>query len=271
MGANINGPSLIRVPGWISAPLGQYYLYFAHHDGRYIRMAFADAIEGPWRMHTPGVLPLTQSTFAGHIASPDVHVDDESQRVHLYFHGANVDSMSGGHQTTRVASSNDGLSFTARDEDLGTAYFRIFRYDGWVYALAMPGIFYRSKDGLTNFERGPKLFDNNMRHSAVTVQGNVAHIFYTDVGDCPEQIRHTTMALHGDWMRWQTTTPTTVLRPELSYEGADEPLVPSVRGLVEGPVNQLRDPCLFYDDDGAGYLLYSVAGEAGIAIAALAF
>ena len=33
IGTNLNGPSLIRVPEWVSAPLGRYYLYFAHHQG----------------------------------------------------------------------------------------------------------------------------------------------------------------------------------------------------------------------------------------------
>ena len=42
IGGNINGPSLIRVPNWIHNPLGQYYLYFAHHQGKFIRMAYAD-------------------------------------------------------------------------------------------------------------------------------------------------------------------------------------------------------------------------------------
>ncbi|MBI2946207.1 MAG: hypothetical protein HYY23_01070, partial [Verrucomicrobia bacterium] len=40
-GNNINGPSLIRVPGWVKSPLGRYYLYFAHHSGQYIRLAYA--------------------------------------------------------------------------------------------------------------------------------------------------------------------------------------------------------------------------------------
>ena len=31
IGANINGPSLLRVPEWLPNPLGRYYLYFAHH------------------------------------------------------------------------------------------------------------------------------------------------------------------------------------------------------------------------------------------------
>ena len=56
MGTNINGPSLIRAPDWLPTPPGRYLLYFAHHNGTYIRLAFADAIEGPWRTHEAGVL-----------------------------------------------------------------------------------------------------------------------------------------------------------------------------------------------------------------------
>jgi hypothetical protein len=48
MGANINGPSLIRVPDWVEHPLGTYYLYFADHKGHYIRLAYADRLEGSW-------------------------------------------------------------------------------------------------------------------------------------------------------------------------------------------------------------------------------
>ena len=51
MGTNINGPSLIRAPDWLANPLGRYYLYFAHHNGSYIRLAVADTVEGPWRTH----------------------------------------------------------------------------------------------------------------------------------------------------------------------------------------------------------------------------
>jgi hypothetical protein len=35
IGDNINGPSLIRLPDWITHPLGRYYLYFADHKGRH--------------------------------------------------------------------------------------------------------------------------------------------------------------------------------------------------------------------------------------------
>ena len=44
LGPNIQGPSLIRVPGWVPNPLGRYYLYFADHKGSYIRLAYADAL-----------------------------------------------------------------------------------------------------------------------------------------------------------------------------------------------------------------------------------
>jgi hypothetical protein len=39
IGANIQGPSLIRVPDWVEGRLGAYYLYFADHKGSYIRLA----------------------------------------------------------------------------------------------------------------------------------------------------------------------------------------------------------------------------------------
>jgi hypothetical protein len=44
---NLNFPSLIRVPDWIDQPLGRYYLYFSSHHGLYIRLAYADQVEGP--------------------------------------------------------------------------------------------------------------------------------------------------------------------------------------------------------------------------------
>src|SRR5215510_5498407 len=81
MGDNINGPSLIRVPDWMQEPLGRYYLYFAHHDGRYIRLAYSHELQGPWPIHREGVLPLREALFAGHVASPDVHVDHAPRQI----------------------------------------------------------------------------------------------------------------------------------------------------------------------------------------------
>ena len=108
IGENIQGPSVIRVPDWVQDPLGAYYLYFADHKGTYIRLAYADDLLGPWHIHPPGSLQITDSYFltappeveperaarlraqptnrghdsfveatTPHIASPDVHLDAE--------------------------------------------------------------------------------------------------------------------------------------------------------------------------------------------------
>jgi hypothetical protein len=52
IGDNVNGPTVIRVPRWVERPLGRYYMYFAHHGGQFIRLAYADSVRGPWKVHT---------------------------------------------------------------------------------------------------------------------------------------------------------------------------------------------------------------------------
>ena len=269
IGTNINGPSLVRVPDWLPEPLGAYYLYFAHHKGKYIRMAYADDLEGPWTTYGPGVLDLQDSFFANshqshHVASPDVHVDGDRRQIRMYYHGV---AQEGG-QRSRVAVSGDGVHFEAREEVLGNSYFRVFRYDGYHYAVGMPGQFYRSRDGLTAFDEGPVLFSERMRHSALRLDGDTLRVFYSNCGDCPERILTAKIDLAPDWMEWRESESVVVLEPERDYEGAALPLEPSLRGLTEVSVRQLRDPAI-YEEDGSVYLLYSVAGEDAIAIAKL--
>ena len=266
MGDNINGPSLIRVPNWLEHPLGRYYLHFADHAGSYIRLAYADDLRGPWRTHRPGVLPMEQAGFHGHVASPDVHVDDDRREIRLYFHGMDRPRDDGTGQSSRVALSPDGLSYEVLPEVLGPQYFRVFRRDGLWYALVMPGVIFRSRDGLGGFEEGPMLFTPEMRHSALRLRGDTLQVFYSDVGDCPERILLATIDMRGDWRGWRASAPTIVLEPERDYEGGDIAPAPSVRGPANEPVCQLRDPAI-YEEDGRTYLLYSVAGERGIALA----
>ncbi len=300
IGENIQGPSLIRVPEWVADPLGKYYLYFADHKGRYIRLAYADEVTGPWQVHEPGSLQIADSYFPTepppvpegeldayaeeipgssnerkklphsllkeatmpHIASPDVHVDEANKRIVMYFHG--LDGFKT--QLTRVALSNDGIRFQARPEKLGKTYLRAFRHDGMMYGIAMPGQVYRSADGLSSFEQGPLLFNPDMRHCALLRRGETLYVFWTQVGDAPESILLSTIDLSKPWMEWSETEPVEVLRPERDWEGAEQPIEPSMRSVAYGPVNQLRDPAIF-EEDGRAYLLYAVAGEAGIAIA----
>jgi len=274
VGANLNGPSLIRVPDWVKNPLGRYYLYFGHHKGSFIRMAYANNLEGPWRVHAPGVLSLEDTIFRGHIASPDVHIDHAAQRIVMYYHGPGDPNRNrngegpGAGQKTTVALSSDGLEFISKDEVLGDAYFRVFEWGNRFYAVAMPGVFYASEDGLTGFSQGPTYWNENMRHSAVLVKGDRLHVFYSSVGDTPEHILLSTIHLTDDWNAWTPTEPVSVLRPDGDHEGGDLTLRPSVRGWAPKRVRECRDPGIF-TEGGKHYLLYSVAGEYGIAIAEL--
>jgi hypothetical protein len=300
MGANIQGPSVIRVPDWVTGRLGRYYCYFADHKGDYIRLAYADAPEGPWQVHAAGSLALADSLFpmtpppipaevesgdrlpgrapegtpgipdpmidatCPHIASPDVHVDEANRRIVMYFHG-----LAGFRtQRSRVALSADGIRFKALPDLLGPSYFRVFRHGGWTYALAMPGIMFRSKDGLTGFERGPTLFPGTQRHTALRLRGDTLEVFWTRVGDAPESILLSTIDLTGDWMAWHASAETVLLRPEAAWEGNGLPVERSWRGAINHPVNQLRDPCIL-EDGGRVLLYYAVQGEAGVAVAEL--
>ncbi len=274
-GGNINGPSLIRAPAWLPHPLGKYYLYFAHHNGRYIRLAYADELEGPWKIYEPGALKLEEARGCqGHIASPDAVVDDERQEIRLYFHGP---ARVGGVQKTFLAVSKDGLQFTASNTVLGIFYWRVFRWGGWWYGMAKGGLLHRSRDGRSDFEQGPNPFPGSelrggeyntpgVRHVALQQEGSRLWIYYSNIGDAPERIFRCSLELGGDWNTWTTSEPEEVLRPETEWEGARRPLKKSSAGAVNGPENALRDPAVFVEN-GRVYLLYSVAGESGIAIA----
>lgn len=282
MGSNIQGPSLIRVPDWIENPLGKYYLYFADHRGSYIRLAYADEIIGPWKMHESGSMTLEDSFFPttcppcslapgasgalyAHIASPDVHVDHDRQKIIMYIHGRDV-----GQQLTRMALSSGGLHFQGRPDVLGRPYFRVIQHNGTHYALSMPGYLYRSEDRLANFKEGPRFFNDNMRHNALLIRDDTLHVFWTQAGHAPERILMSTIDMSGDWMQWQESEPIEVLRPETEWEGALLAVAPSRRGHIDEKVNQLRDPTIF-EENGQVYLLYAVAGEHGIALAQLHF
>jgi hypothetical protein len=298
IGHNIQGPSLIQVPDWVLDPLGRYYLYFTDHKGSYIRLAYANELTGPWLIYEPGSLHLCNSLFPTdpptspreattdfepayspsvgrshsfhidasipHIASPDVHVDDKSKRIVMYFHGLESYAK----QSTRVATSTDGINFAVLPEILGSSYFRVFQNAAWSYALAMPGQLYRSRDGLRGFEPGPMLFNLNMRHSALFIRDNALQVFWTEVGHTPEAILHSTIDLSSEWTDWKESDPVEILRPQFTWEGSDAPLTPSVRSTAYGRVNQLRDPAVYVENEMI-YLLYAVAGESGIAIAQL--
>ena len=302
--ANINGPSLIRVPDSIPNRLGAFYLYFADHKGPYIRMAYADRVEGPWTVYAPGTLHMAQTDFpmlpplelspeeletararlrrrgidpdtyphdirqefTPHIASPEVVA--EGGHLLMYFHGYKAPGV----QVSRWARSDDGLRWEVLPGELPNHYMRVVDHEGWRYALNMPGQFFRSRDGLSGWERGPQLWNRNQRHVALykveSDEGDVLLVFFSNRGDAPERILVSAVDMGGDWQNWQAGEAFEVLRAERDYEGANGVVAPSQRSTAYGEVNQLRDPGIFADGDDL-YLLYTVKGEAGIALAKL--
>jgi hypothetical protein len=272
-GANINGPSLIKVPRWIHSPLGRYYLYFAHHKGSYIRLAYADSLAGPWQVYTPGTLALRDCPFAEeHIASPDVHVDNELRRIVMYFHGPVPGDRT---QRSFVATSAEGLAFVPRANPLGPPYARVFRHDGWHYGLFGTGKIrlLRSRDGMSNFAKGPLVFPEYIRDKSqprhLAVHKSSARrldVFYTIRPDMPERILRGSIDLSGDWTSWHVRGGSELIRPREPYEGANLPLRLSKKGAAKSAENALRDPGIFHED-GRTWLLYAVAGETGIALA----
>ena len=275
LGENINGPSLIRVPSWVERPLGRYYLYFAHHAGKFIRLAYADRLAGPWRIHEPGTLRLEQAPRCNdHVASPDVHVDDARREILMYFHcpAGTLGSLGIDEQRTFLAASKNGLQFATGGEPLGPAYFRIFRWGDFYYTIVRGGALLRSRDPRAPFAEGPLLVPPDagriLRHAAVELRGDLLRIYYSRIGDEPERILVSEVKLTADWRDWRSSEPATLLRPERDYEGADQPMGVSRPDEAPGRVRQLRDPAIFREGRRT-YLLYSVAGESGLALAEL--
>lgn len=303
IGSNIQGPSLIKTPSWLKNPLGKYYLYFADHKGDQIKLAYADELQGPWKILIGGTLKLKDSLFLvkkpdlpktfdlkklrkrrvhedlidyvpeeiddltyPHIASPDVHVDNLNKRLVMYYHG--LDEF--GLQKTRVATSIDGINFKAKEKIVGWPYFRRFTYKEENFALSMPGIIYKGTTDIDNFTIVNQVMEKNTRHSALLVRNDELLIFFTRKGDAPERILLTRINLKLPISEWKTHTPVEILKPEREWEGAFLPKYKSVASAINTPVNQLRDPAVFIDGD-KHYLLYSIRGENGIGIVGFSF
>jgi hypothetical protein len=272
-GDNINGPSLIEAPDWLPHRLGRFYLYFAHHGGRYIRLAYADDLAGPWRIHLPGTLRLEQVPVCrGHIASPDVHVDHATRQIVMFFHGPLKGFKD---QRTFVARSSDGTSFVAGSDIVARFYLRTVRWRRFWIGMAAQGIPYLAETLLGRYRRMRPMFAErdddgpSIRHVALKVtDDDVLRVYYSKRRDAPERIYRSDVDLRGPVESWTAVGERLVLAPETAWEGADLPARPSQRGAARGPERALRDPAIF-EWQAKDYLLYSVAGESGIGIAEL--
>ena len=155
------------------------------------------------------------------------------------------------------------------------AYYRVFWWNGYPYAT-YHGWLSRGEtpEWTTSFvPRDTPLFhrksakDNTgfPRHTANHLEGDTLTVYYSRYADSPERIRKSTVQLTDDWNDWHPSEPVEVIAPKYDFEGVDLPIRPSTGGLDRERVHELRDPAI-YCEDGEKWLLYSVAGEQGIAI-----
>ena len=186
-GDNIDGPSMIRIPNFVQNRANnnaRYYLYFGHHNGDYIRMAWSrDPDRGftLFRAGSPvgnrGVLDNNNTNITNvgqgiqlrrnHLASPDAHVDIGNNRITLFFHHGGPYRFNGNDtnsQRTFVVQDRDGLNFRRGDirpVQFGPSYFKVFRNRGRYFAVhndggpnvspsngifAVPGNYYNGND-----------------------------------------------------------------------------------------------------------------------------
>lgn len=297
--SNMNGPSMVRIPSWIPAsekadPDAQYYLYFASHWGRHIKMAWSSNIEGPYTIFNPGKGVFDLDTYScpgnltlnNHIASPDILIDNKNKKFIMYFHTGNAiwngDTID--KQKTVVATSSFGLDFNDGLEDVVICpfYARVFEYNKHLYALTKEGLYMASdlffpwKHKQIFSKLNPHLWRHvaepfsavplDERHFAVLKDASNLHVMYSRISTSPEHIEYSTIALQNFEKLWKVTEPVDILYPEYDWEGVNYPKEPSEIGLKKD-VNELRDPDLFRDKDGQIYLLYTGAGESEIGIA----
>jgi len=176
-GANINGPSLIRIPDWIlpserADPSAVYYLYFAHHAGDYIRMAWATDVAGPWTLYQTGsdvplgdrgvldneLYSLDNSGFPRRALDPDNPWEPTAD----YYSGSTIPSLWERHP-------NQVLQDPISDLGIPRSVLRV-------------------------------------RHTAVRVVGDELQVFYTERGGSPERVLLSTIDLGvDDWRDWRLT------------------------------------------------------------------
>ena len=268
---NIYGASLIKVPKWVENPLGKYYLYFASHTGKYIRLAYSDNLDKPFQIFDGEVLRLDDTTCKTHIASPDVHIDEENNEIKMYYHG-DTDNF----QETFLGKSSDGLKFEGGSEPLGLFYFRVFRFGDKFFSVAKNrnknSIIYESDDWEGEFKPVFEFLPNS-RHSATYVKGDKLYLFYTTIGEAPESIYYCRIKIDENVENWEVQSINKLTKPNFEFEGAGSQLFPSQLGSATlkfgvNKLNELRDPCIFIEDDKVN-LLYTFNGEGGIALGSL--
>ena len=233
-----------------------------------------------------------------HIASPDVHIGNN--QFIMYFHSGAPYRFNGrdfDRQVSWVNTSSDGLNFRRRDTRsvvLGASYFKVFEDRNRLYAVTNDGGPIRARSNNSpwappnGYYNGNSLSDlwqarssgneirsavsgsRRVRHSGLRRRGSNLELFYTLRGDSPERIYVSNMSLSSsNWNNWNINIPGNELMRAVGGWEEGQRTPSASQGGAATNVNQLRDPDIFEDTDGAIYMYYSGAGEEGIGVAAI--
>ena len=101
-------PSVIHAGELFDRARGKYYIYYAPHNAPGgICLAYADSLDGPWHEyeHNPVISRHREPHYrVSHVSSPHALWIAAEKKLFLWFHGEN--------NTTRYATSSDGVDFT---------------------------------------------------------------------------------------------------------------------------------------------------------------
>lgn len=246
-----------------------------HHDMTIWHSTAPDPC-GPWTQPVPAFTLAdihaqlgTAPSPGEHLGSPDVRIVD-GRRVMTFHVQLNVRKW--GHVSGVAVETAHGWTL-ASNQKIADTYLRTFTHDGRHYAIDRHGRLLRSTNGITAWSQQPsKIFLGQAgapkgtpkpRHYAVAIDGDVASVFYSRVGDT-ERILVSTVGLSSDWNQWSMSAPREVLRPQLDYEGALLPVTTSQGGAADASAHELRDPYVL-DHDGQRWLFYVGMGERTLA------
>ena len=303
LGDNINNPTVIRVPSWIEHPLGRYYMYFAHHMGAHIRLAYADAVAGPWKVYEPGVLhvhdtafyrpqpdpPENLENFYTHVASPEIY-GGRSQPSTRDVVPRVVDRRGRCGRSAKRAAQAMGAPTRLRAEHAvgrvaGRFTFRrsgrrsraratcaSFAFDGSLYGMARLGLLLRSTRSVRPLRGRPERrfgtepYTGRVRHVAVVSGGlDALRVLHGD-----RRCARTDHGVHDRHERrlddLEGVGPTELLRPGGAYECPR--CRPRRRRRATSKARRGSSAIRrSFEENGRTFLFYSICGEQGIAAA----
>lgn len=280
MSDNINGPSCLRTPNFIKNPVGKYLLYFAHHTGEFIRIAYSEDIFTGWKILDHKINNVSEEKeFHDHVASPDIYVDNIEKSVYMFFHSRIKGSRK---QKTFLSKSNDGINFALVKGDLNLPfYFRHVTIETKTFAVTKGGNLYinmvnpiantwRALNNINTGKSNEEVMHNSsgsIRHASLIYYMKIFIAFYSRIGDSPERIYAAKIVENGKGL-WLMSNEFEITRPELNFEGANLDIEASVAGPSLHEENALRDPYVMQDGEDY-FLFYACAGESGIAVGKL--